>query len=237
MSAVNLAILPLGHIAEIANSFDWRQACGYLASALVLATFWMRQMVPLRVVAICSNVAFFSYAVLLSLPPVGILHAVLLPVNVWRLRQLTDRAGNADRPARLGSRAAMRGLSKGGLAVGLSLLLVGAAGEGRTAVRVAADPATTAAATVRARTSAPRVVVGRHPRPVLLLPWRGRRMGGTTCARPCPARSRTLPRIDRRDRLGHAAAQACRCTRRESLNTALSRQGFQYRCFIPEHRD
>lgn len=127
MSAVNLAILPLGHIAEIANSFDWRQACGYLASALVLATFWMRQMAPLRVVAICSNLAFFSYAVLLGLPPVGILHAVLLPVNVWRLRQLTDRAGNADRPARLGSRAAMRGLSKGGLAVGLSQLLVGAA--------------------------------------------------------------------------------------------------------------
>ena len=76
-------------------SVPWPQACGYLASALVLATFWMTRMVPLRIVAICSNIAFFTYGMALGLAPVAILHAVLLPVNVWRLWQIrpisTDR--------------------------------------------------------------------------------------------------------------------------------------------------
>ena len=34
---------------------------GYLASTLVFATFWMRTMLPLRLVAIASNVAFAGY--------------------------------------------------------------------------------------------------------------------------------------------------------------------------------
>jgi hypothetical protein len=60
---------------------------GFIASALVLAAFGMKDMVNLRVVAICSNFAFIAYALLLSLPPVLILHVVLLPLNGWRLAQ------------------------------------------------------------------------------------------------------------------------------------------------------
>ena len=128
MSPLEIALLTSGQVAkDFIHSFDWRQACGYLASALVLATFWMCQMVPLRIVAICSNIAFFSYAVLLGLPPVAILHAVLLPVNVWRLWQLTKAAENTDPIARFGFKAALRVTAKGGLAVGLSLFLIGAA--------------------------------------------------------------------------------------------------------------
>lgn len=63
-------------------------ACGYFASGLVLATFWMHRMVPLRMVAIASNVAFFSYAMMLDIKPVAVLHALLLPVNIRRLCQL-----------------------------------------------------------------------------------------------------------------------------------------------------
>ena len=36
-------------------------AVGYLASMLVIAAFGMRAMVPLRVLAVCSNLAFFAY--------------------------------------------------------------------------------------------------------------------------------------------------------------------------------
>jgi hypothetical protein len=54
---------------------------GYVASALVLAA----DMVKLRIVAICSNIAFIAYAITLHLPPVLILHVVLLPLNGWRL--------------------------------------------------------------------------------------------------------------------------------------------------------
>jgi CRP/FNR family transcriptional regulator, cyclic AMP receptor protein len=58
---------------------------GYIASALVFATFYMRTMVPLRVVAIASNVAFIIYATIDGLTPIFLLHVALLPLNVLRL--------------------------------------------------------------------------------------------------------------------------------------------------------
>jgi CRP/FNR family transcriptional regulator, cyclic AMP receptor protein len=58
---------------------------GYLASALVLATFCMRDMVALRCLAIGSNLAFIAYGALADLSPVLLLHLLLLPVNVFQL--------------------------------------------------------------------------------------------------------------------------------------------------------
>jgi fatty acid desaturase len=63
-------------------------AIGFAAAGLVLATFCMHSMKPLRLVAIASNVAFIAYAYLAGLAPVLLLHTVLLPVNVYRLTQL-----------------------------------------------------------------------------------------------------------------------------------------------------
>jgi hypothetical protein len=48
----------------------------------------MRSMKPLRWVAIASNVAFIAYGYLGGLAPILLLHALLLPVNVYRLAQL-----------------------------------------------------------------------------------------------------------------------------------------------------
>jgi len=61
---------------------------GYLASALVLATFCMRGMVALRVTALASNLAFIVYAALAGIDPVLLLHLLLLPMNLLRLFQL-----------------------------------------------------------------------------------------------------------------------------------------------------
>ncbi|WP_216320735.1 hypothetical protein [Deinococcus aestuarii] len=61
---------------------------GYLASALVLATFCTRGMVPLRLLAITSNLAFIVYAVRAGLHPILLLHALLLPTNLYRLAQV-----------------------------------------------------------------------------------------------------------------------------------------------------
>jgi hypothetical protein len=61
---------------------------GFAAAGLVLATFCMRSMSALRWVAIASNVAFIAYGYLGGLPPVLLLHTLLLPVNVCRLAQL-----------------------------------------------------------------------------------------------------------------------------------------------------
>jgi CRP/FNR family transcriptional regulator, cyclic AMP receptor protein len=75
---------------------------GYLAAALVFLTFYMKTMVPLRLVGICSNCAFVMYGYFGGLYPVLILHIILLPLNVFRLREmllLTRRvraATNAD---------------------------------------------------------------------------------------------------------------------------------------------
>ena len=60
-------------------------ALGFLASGLVLTTFWMRDMLALRLVAIASNVAFMTYGHAAHILPVMVLHAILLPVNLWRV--------------------------------------------------------------------------------------------------------------------------------------------------------
>jgi hypothetical protein len=62
-------------------------AVGYVASVFVFAAFCMKDMIPLRLVAICSNVAFLTYGLGLGLAPVWLLHAILLPINCWRLWQ------------------------------------------------------------------------------------------------------------------------------------------------------
>jgi len=60
----------------------------------------MRGMVPLRVMAIGSNVAFIGYAALAGLGPVLLLHALLLPLNVYRLLQaLREQPGRRPRAA------------------------------------------------------------------------------------------------------------------------------------------
>ncbi len=60
---------------------------GYAASAAVLATFCMSTMIPLRIVALGSNVLFMSYGYVDHLYPVLVLHAILFPVNALRLLQ------------------------------------------------------------------------------------------------------------------------------------------------------
>jgi CRP/FNR family transcriptional regulator, cyclic AMP receptor protein len=65
----------------------WINLLGYAASAAVLATFCMSTMIPLRVMALVSNVFFIAYGYVDHLYPVLLLHAVLLPVNAYRLVQ------------------------------------------------------------------------------------------------------------------------------------------------------
>lgn len=67
---------------------DWVEAAGYLASMLVFGTFYMRTMIPLRIVGILGNVAFIAYGLGGRLYPVLILHAFLLPLNCLRLVQM-----------------------------------------------------------------------------------------------------------------------------------------------------
>lgn len=73
----------------------WLVITGWIAAALVFSTFFMKTMLPLRLVAIASNVAFMTYG-LLSIAygdfgriyPIFVLHTCLLPLNVVRLIEL-----------------------------------------------------------------------------------------------------------------------------------------------------
>lgn len=61
---------------------------GYCASLLVFCTFYMKTMIPLRTVAIASNVAFLTFGLASRVYPVAVLHAILLPLNFLRLQQM-----------------------------------------------------------------------------------------------------------------------------------------------------
>ncbi len=63
---------------------------GFIAAGLVIATLSMRTMVPLRVIGIASNFAFVTYGFLFGSYPTIVLHAILLPLNVYRLREMLD---------------------------------------------------------------------------------------------------------------------------------------------------
>jgi CRP/FNR family transcriptional regulator, cyclic AMP receptor protein len=66
----------------------WVEAIGYLAAFITFATFYMKTMIPLRVVGIASNVVWIVYGALAGVYPPLILHVVLLPLNAIRLKQM-----------------------------------------------------------------------------------------------------------------------------------------------------
>jgi multidrug resistance efflux pump len=72
---------------------------GYIASVLVFATFYMRTMLPLRIVAVASNIAFITYAAIDGLTPILILHSALLPLNLLRLMQIRELGAQVERAA------------------------------------------------------------------------------------------------------------------------------------------
>lgn len=73
------------------------EASGYFAALLVFLTFYTRTMLPLRYLAILSNVAFIVYAALAQLNPILVLHTLLLPLNIFRLWQLNRLIADVSR--------------------------------------------------------------------------------------------------------------------------------------------
>ena len=73
---------------------------GYLASVLMFSTFYMKTMIPLRVVGICANVCMIGYTAVKGVYPVLVLQSCLLPLNTVRLvqlRRLLERVRKAAR--------------------------------------------------------------------------------------------------------------------------------------------
>ncbi|MFN3144023.1 MAG: Crp/Fnr family transcriptional regulator [Paracoccaceae bacterium] len=66
------------------------EGVGWVAAALTLAAYSMRTMLPLRATAVCANVCFIYFGWQSGLPSVLALHAILLPLNGFRLWQLVQ---------------------------------------------------------------------------------------------------------------------------------------------------
>jgi len=64
------------------------EVLGYLATAFNIAAYSMRTMIPLRVLAITSNCVFIVYGATAGIYPILILHAILLPLNGYRLVEM-----------------------------------------------------------------------------------------------------------------------------------------------------
>jgi len=77
---------------------DFGTALGLFAAALYFATYAVKRMLPLRIIAIASNVFFIAYGIVHSALPELVLHSVLLPLNarrLWEIQHLTKEIARA----------------------------------------------------------------------------------------------------------------------------------------------
>jgi len=67
---------------------DFGTTLGLIAAALYFTSYSMKSMLPLRALAVASNVFFIAYGYVHSSLPELVLHSVLLPLNARRLREI-----------------------------------------------------------------------------------------------------------------------------------------------------
>jgi CRP/FNR family cyclic AMP-dependent transcriptional regulator len=67
---------------------------GYTAAALGVATFVMATMIPLRLTGIASNAVSIVFGLLTGVYPMVVQHTILLPLNAYRLWQMTKLIKN-----------------------------------------------------------------------------------------------------------------------------------------------
>jgi len=78
-------------------TLSWGNALGLLGVAFCFASFIMKNMISLRVLALVSNVCFIAYGLVESLLPSILLNAALLPVNARRLWEITKLSAEIKR--------------------------------------------------------------------------------------------------------------------------------------------
>lgn len=108
---------------------------GWVAAALMVATFSCREARALRPLAVATNVAFIGYGLMASLMPVLVLHLALLPINLWRCAQAYGVGAKA-----LGEAAARGGRVLCTIVLASLPLLAGCGGGGEEASGAAPTP-------------------------------------------------------------------------------------------------
>lgn len=57
---------------------------------LTVIQFWMKTMIPLRLIGIVTNVLFLLYSGLVWVWPTFVLNLIVLPLNAWRLHEMRE---------------------------------------------------------------------------------------------------------------------------------------------------
>jgi CRP-like cAMP-binding protein len=65
-------------------------AAATLGIVLTIVQFYMKTMIPLRLLGVITNVLFLAYSGLLSVWPTLILNAIVLPLNAYRLQEMRE---------------------------------------------------------------------------------------------------------------------------------------------------
>jgi len=76
------------NIVDLISHLSLADIVGYVGNVVVIVTYSMRTMIPLRMLGMCSNAIFLVYSGLLGLFPLMILQCILLPLNGYRLWQM-----------------------------------------------------------------------------------------------------------------------------------------------------
>jgi len=76
------------------------QIAASIGVALTVVQYWMKTMIPLRVVGIVTNVLFLIYSGLASVWPTFVLNCIVLPLNLYRVHEMRELIRRTKRAAR-----------------------------------------------------------------------------------------------------------------------------------------
>lgn len=79
---------------------NWHELIGYLAIPCTIATFSMQTMIPLRIMALTSNLVFIVSGLFGGSYTTFFMHLLLLPLNSWRLYQMITLVTKVRRASR-----------------------------------------------------------------------------------------------------------------------------------------
>lgn len=95
MSEASLGSYLLGALGRLA----WPETVGYVGVVLTIAASSMRTMIPLRALAVATNLVFLAHGLLLGFAATVAVNAILLPLNTWRLGQMLRLVAKVRRAA------------------------------------------------------------------------------------------------------------------------------------------
>jgi hypothetical protein len=74
-------------------------AIGWFAAALCILVFAGSNALQSRIIAVCANITFILYGVLISVFPIVALHLILLPINLYKIRKLYNALAEKSGPS------------------------------------------------------------------------------------------------------------------------------------------